>query len=112
MKRNITLAVCLLLLLSIVGCTFPLARPAPLGTGVVYTNVKFSDDNYPIINPVKGSKRGETSMTSVLCCFNEGNSSVIQAALDGSITKVQTVEHEYINVLLIYQKYTTHVTGE
>ncbi len=112
MKRNITLAVCMLLLLSIIGCTFPLARPAPLGTGVVYSNVKFSDDNYPIINPVKGKKRGEASMTSVLCCFNEGNSSVIQAAREAGISKVQTVEHEYINVLLIYQKYTTHVTGE
>ena len=112
MKKNITLAVCALLLLTIIGCTFPLARPAPLGTGVVYSNVKFSDDNYPVISPVKGPKRGEASMTSVLCCFNEGNSSVVRAARDGNIKKVQTVEHEYLNVLLLYQKYTTYVTGE
>jgi len=94
------------------GCTFPLARPAPLGTGVVYSNVRFSNDNYPIIKPVKGSKRGEAFTTSILCCFNEGNSSVIQAAREGGISEIKTVEHEYINVLLLYQKYTTYVTGE
>jgi hypothetical protein len=112
MKRNITLAVCILLLLSIVGCTFPLARPMPLGTGVVYSNVKFSDDGYPVNDSLVGSRKGKASMSEILCCFATGNASTTRAAQDAGIKKIKTVEHEYFNVLLIYQSYTTHVTGE
>ena len=112
MKKNITLAVSILLLLSIVGCTFPLARPMPLGTGVVYSNVQFSDDGYPVNDALVGSRRGESSMSEILCCFASGNASVTRAAQDGGISKIKTVEHEFFNILLIYQSYTTYVTGE
>ena len=112
MKKNITFVICILLLLSFVGCTFPLARSMPLGTGVVYSNVKFSDDAYPIVDSLVGSRQGKASMSEIMCCFASGNSSTTRAAQDAGIKKIKTVEHEYFNVLLIYQSYTTYVTGE
>ena len=112
MKKVIIVSVIALMLLSFSGCTFPLARPMPLGTGVVYSNVQFSDDSYPVDNALVGSRKGEASMSEILCCFATGNASVTRAAQDAGISKIKTVEHEYFNVLLIYQSYTTYVTGD
>ena len=112
MKNLISLAVCLTILFSLVGCTFPLARPMPLGTGVVYSNLRFSDDGYPVNDALVGSRKGKSSMSEILCCFASGNASVTRAAQDAGITKIKTVEHQYFNILLIYQSYTTFVTGE
>lgn len=112
MKKVSIISIIILMLLSFSGCTFPLARPMPLGTGVVYSNVTFSDDNYPMKNAVVGNRKGEASMSSILCCFTFGNASVIRAAQNEGISKITTVEHSYFNLLLIYQSYTTTVTGE
>ncbi len=112
MKNTVVIIITVLTLFVFSGCTFPLARPMPLGTGVVYSNVQFSDDSYPVDNALVGSRKGEASMSEILCCFATGNASVTRAAQDAGISKIKTVEHEYFNVLLIYQSYTTYVTGD
>ena len=66
----------------------------------------------PVDNALVGSRKGEASMSEILCCFATGNASVTRAAQDAGISKIKTVEHEYFNVLLIYQSYTTYVTGD
>ncbi len=79
---------------------------------MVYSNMRFTGDQSPIDNAQPGPRRGESYMSEVLWCVTTGNASISQAARNGGISKVKTVEHEYMNVLLVYQKYTTYVTGE
>jgi hypothetical protein len=63
-------------------------------------------------NPI-GSKVGQQSADIFLgvLCF-DGDASIKTAAKNGGISKVSTVDIKTFNVLGIYQKVTTIVTGE
>ncbi len=111
MKKIIMVVMCMLLL-CVMGCVYPPAKATPLACGFIYSNMRFSGEQYNIANAQPGPKRGTSEMSDVLMCVTTGNASISQAARDGGISKIKTVEHEYVNVLLIYQKYTTYVTGE
>jgi hypothetical protein len=88
MKTALTFLVIAGLILSCAGCAIPSARSTPLHAGFFYASMKYSGD-YPenAKNATPGPKRG-------------------------GITKLHTVDHEFVNVLCVYQKYTTVVTGE
>ena len=111
MRIFLALGVCALLL-HLTGCVVPVAKSTPLAGGLVYSNMRFTGDQSPTDNAQPGPRMGESSMSEVLWCVTTGNASISQAARNGGISKVKTVEHEYVNVLLVYQKYTTYVTGE
>ena len=59
-----------------------------------------------------GSKRGESSSTSILGVFAQGDCSISTAAKAGDVKKVNHVDYEYRNILGIYQKATVIVYGE
>lgn len=78
-------------------------------TGVLYTDV-----DYPVTATAaeQGSKTGEASATSILGIIATGNASVAEAAKNGGITKVKTVDVKATNIIGLYAKYTVVVTGE
>ncbi len=62
--------------------------------------------------PVTGPKTGTASAQVILGLSFNGDASIEKAANAAGITKVGTVSIKQLNVLGIYQKYTTTVTGE
>ena len=105
MKKAILLASAIAAAATFSGC-------AMVGTplsGVVYTNM-----NYPVTATAseQGSKTGEASATSILGIVATGDASVAEAAKNGGITKVKTVDVKAKNILGVYAKYTVIVTGE
>lgn len=113
MKTVLSLLVIAGLLLSCAGCAIPSARNTPLHAGFFYASMKYSGDHPENANnATPGPKRGEASMDEFLWLFTSGNASITEAAKRGGITKLHTVDHEFVNVLSVYQKYTTVVTGE
>jgi len=111
MKKIIMVVLCLSTLL-IVGCVVPVAKSTPLAGGLIYSNMRFSKSVPGVEDAQPGPKRGSASMSGVLWAVTTGNSSISQAARNAGISKIKTVEYEYMNVLLVYQRYTTYVTGE
>ncbi len=87
------------------GCAVGTAPVA----GVLYTNVKA-----PITSTsnTKGSKKGEAKCMSVLGLVAVGDCSIEEAAKDGNITKIHTVDYESLNVLMLYAEVKVIVTGE
>ena len=113
MKIVITLALAAGLLLSLTGCAIPSATCTPLHAGFLYADMTFSGDHPENANnAAPGPRRGEASMDEILWMVTSGDASITAAAKSAGISKIHTVEHEFINVLCIYQKYTTIVTGE
>ena len=99
-------------ILFMTGCVVPVAESTPLAGGLIYSNMRFSGKIPGAENAQPGSKRGSSEMSEILWAVTTGNASISQAARNAGISKIKTVEHEYMNVLLVYQKYTTYVTGE
>jgi outer membrane lipoprotein SlyB len=62
-------------------------------------------------NPV-GDKVGESSGTLILGAFGNVDASIREAAANGGVSEISTVDLEVKNVLGIIQTFTTTVTGE
>jgi hypothetical protein len=63
-------------------------------------------------NPV-GNKVGSATAPVFLGVFVfDGDASIKSAAKNGGITKISTVDMKMMNILYIYQTYTTVVSGE
>lgn len=62
--------------------------------------------------PVTGPKTGSASAQVIVGLSFNGDHSIEKAAAAGGITKVATVKTKVLNVLGVYQKYTTTVSGE
>jgi len=62
-------------------------------------------------NPV-GKKVGTSKSTVVLGLYFNQDHSIKEAAKNGGITKISTVDVKSTNVLFLYQTYETIVTGE
>ena len=113
MKTVLSLLIMTGIMLSCAGCAVPSARSTPLHAGFMYANMRYSGEHGENANnATPGPKRGEASMDEFLWLFTSGNASITEAAKRGGITKLQTVDHEFVNVMCLYQKYTTIVTGE
>lgn len=105
MKKAILLASAIAASAALSGCAV-VSSPV---TGFIYTDV-----DYPVTatSNEQGSKTGEASASSILGIIATGNASVAEAAKNGGITKVKTVDVKATNILGIYAKYTVVVTGE
>lgn len=57
-------------------------------------------------------KRGESSMVNILGYFAVGDASVAEAKNNGGITKVGSVDTNFVSLLGIFAKTTTIVCGE
>ncbi|HNT36758.1 MAG TPA: TRL domain-containing protein [bacterium] len=58
------------------------------------------------------ARRGEASSVCVLFLFSFGEAGIEDAARAGGLRVVNHADYEYLNVLGIFQKYTTIVYGE
>jgi hypothetical protein len=92
LRKLVTLLAVALMVLSLGGC-FTLDAPVDATS-----------------NPV-GEKVGESSGSLILGIGNV-DSSIRQAAANGGISEISTVDFEIRNILGVYQKFTTTVTGE
>ena len=97
------------LLLGIAGSTLGcIAAPVVPPIGLVYTDL-----DAPLApRGDVGSKRGTSTVTSILFLVSTGDGSVRAAAKNGGIREVKLVDYEYKNVLGVFQRYTTVVYGD
>ena len=58
------------------------------------------------------SSVGKACSANILGLFAVGDSSVDTAKMDGDITTVSSVDHEYLNVLFLFGRVCTIVRGE
>lgn len=88
------------------GCA-GVATPA---NGMLFGSVKWDSaiDN----NGVAAKKEGKACATSLLGLLATGDASVNAAKASAGITKVANVSHDSMNVLGLYAKYCTVVTGQ
>jgi hypothetical protein len=63
-------------------------------------------------NDVRSDKTGKACMTSIIGIVATGDASIASAKANGKITKVATVDYNVHNILGVYGKYCTVVTGE
>lgn len=79
------------------------------GTGSIYSNVKFNEQ---ISDNTVGSKAGEACASSILGWIATGDASAAAAAKAGGVTKIATMDGTAMNILNLYSKYCSYVTGE
>lgn len=96
------------MLLSLVSCA-----TTGFGSKTGFASL-FVDVKEPVSNSAAstGNKRGEACATNILGIIAMGDASIIAARANGGITKVATVDSTYFNVLALFGKYCTIVTGE
>jgi TRL-like protein family len=104
-KTFLALAISVPLALTFAGC---IAAPVVPPTGLVYTDIQA-----PLTFRAEPStKRGTASTSSILGLFAWGDGGVNAAAHNGAIHDVKQVEYEFLNVIGVYQRYTTVVYGD
>lgn len=77
--------------------------------GFIYTGVT---EPVNATNAAQGTKKGEASCLNVLGIVAAGNCSIDEAAKNGGIKVIKTVDKKRSSVLGLYVKETTIVTGE
>lgn len=77
------------------------------------TGILFTDINSPVSanNEVKVATSGKACSTSWFHLVGTGSASTDEAKKNGNITNVATVDYSAFNILGIYGKYCTTVTG-
>jgi len=98
----------------IVGLTFTLSGCAGfafqgVNQGFVYAS---SNRNQMVTEAEGGSKQGEACASSILGWITTGDASAVAAAKSAGISQIMSVDNTFSNVLGIYAKYCTVVTGE
>lgn len=94
----------LLNLLLLCSCATPIPMGAIYNGGTLPASVAN--------NNVKPMKTGKSCVISVLQLVSAGDGGINAAKKDGNITKVATVDYDFMNVLGVYGQYCTKVTGE
>lgn len=96
--------------LATTGC---LQAPVVPPTGIIYSGVQAPLDYENAQSQVAPSlKQGRASSHNILGLVAYGDSSLEAAAAQGNITTAHTADYDYLNVLYVYQRYTTVVRGE
>ena len=90
------------------GC---MVAPVMPPSGMIYTGTTAPLD-LDLNNTDLGTKHGRADASSILGLFAWGNAGVSAAAQAGGITKIKHADYEQMNVLGIYQRYTTIVYGD
>jgi hypothetical protein len=92
------------LLLALVGCAF-MGQGAPSGAFVnAQTGLHATENNV-------GKKKGEACAMSILGLVTTGDAGIKAAAAAGGVTQISAVDSSHFNVLGIYQRYCTIVSG-
>jgi uncharacterized protein YceK len=78
--------------------------------GWIYSETKANDQVTDV--SVTPAKTGEACSMSILGWVTTGDSSVPTAAKNGGIKKIASVDNNFMQVLGIYAKFCTVVTGE
>lgn len=95
-------------LLGAPGC---LQAPVVPPQGLVYSGTSAPLDT-DLDQADLGAHRGEASTHSILGLVAWGDASTSAAAAAGGITDVKHQDYHYLNVLGVYQSYTTIVHGD
>ncbi len=101
--KKIIVAVALAVSLS--GCAI-----GPYQGGFIYSDITAPLDVRD--NDVGCDRKGSSSMTNILGLIGTGDAGIEKAKNAGSITKVGSVDVNYMNFLTIFTKTTTTVCGE
>jgi hypothetical protein len=65
-----------------------------------------------VTSTVPGPKTGKAVAATILGLVAYGDTGIEAAARNGGITKIMTVDYDSTNILGIYARFTTIVTGE
>ncbi|PJE03228.1 MAG: hypothetical protein CK427_05885 [Leptospira sp.] len=80
----------------------------PLGSALI----KIDKEPITLGNTSSFKKNGEACSFNILGIYAGGDSSIVRAAQKGEITKIATVDRSIMNVLFIFGRVCTEVTGE
>lgn len=105
--RTLAVSLFCLLVFSNTGC---LVAPVVPPVALVYSNIKAPLD-VDVNETVLGSLRGEASATMILGLFSFGDAGLYAAAQNGRLETIDSADYEFVNVLGIYQRFTTIVYG-
>ena len=108
MKKLLALAAVTVMSLQLSGC---LVAPVQPPYGILYTSYQAPLD-YDQDGGAVGSKSGTSETMSILGLVALGDGSIKTAASNGGITTITGADYEYVNIIGVYQKYTTIVHGE
>jgi len=96
---------------AVVGLSGCYTAPVMPPIGWVYTGIEapldIDQDNSKV-----SAKSGEASSMSILGLVAVGDCSIETAAEEGNISTITGADYEYVNILGIYQNFTTVVHGE
>lgn len=104
---GIIVTVCMM---TAVGCAMYQAPVIPPG-GFLFSTTKAPMD----VNTDKtdlGTKTGEPSAIAILSLFSFGDCSINSAARNGNLRTVNHVDYSYLNVLGVFQSFTTIAYGD
>lgn len=110
MKTVVTTVVLALLVLVLPGCVVPSSHYMPMAP--LYQNTTLPTDQAVPGDGTIGRRTGEASVESILAVISWGDSSIATAARQGNIRQLKTIDQEVFNVLGIYTRQTTIVTGD
>jgi predicted small lipoprotein YifL len=109
--RGVILLLCVVafMVAGLAGCGVVAPVVPPLAA--VYTSVSAPLDT-DLQETKLGPKKGEASCMSILGLVAVGDASIREAAKNGGITTIQAADYKFVNVLGVYQEFTTIVYGE
>jgi hypothetical protein len=103
-------ALLLVAAVSLTGCAGMAFQSRANGPYGIYSDTKANDQVTDI--SVTPSKTGEACSMSILGWVTTGDSTATAAAKAGGIKKIASVDNNFMQVLGIYAKFCTVVTGE
>lgn len=100
----------LCLLISSTGCSTYRAPVMP-PVGLAFSSISAPLDTDAEGNPA-AMKSGESSSSAILVLIAFGDSSIDAAVQDGNLETIHYLDYSYLNVLGVFQKFTTRAYGE
>jgi len=100
---------CLLLVMLLAGLLMGCATVVGPVKGCLYTDLKAP---VTATSNTGSAKVGTGECASILGLVATGDCSISAAMKNGNITKIQHIDHDAMNILGIYAKYTIKVYGE
>jgi len=103
--RMLRVVVVLMVTVAVAGCAMAPVIP-PRGAF-------YNDQKAPMFGGREtGTKQGQASAAAVLGMVGWGDCSIDAAARAGAIGQIKHVDYRFVNILGIYQEFTTIVNGE
>jgi len=111
MKKVIAFCVIGVVLFVVAGCGGPWIAPVVPPQGLAFSSTKAPID-IDLNNTDLGSKMGNSSAVCVLSLFSFGDASIATAAQKGNIQTIKHADYSYLNVLGLFQSFSTIVYGD